>query len=79
MASTFDVALTDTPVFVDPTGRRVWLGRRLLVAAFVVASAFLIGLVAAIVAIGHPDECSVAVTLHSAATSAGAPASGCRP
>lgn len=75
MAVTFDVALPATPVFVDPTGRRVRLGRRLLLGMFVMALVFLIGLVVATVVIGQPNDCSLTASPHSATTTA----SGCRP
>ncbi len=65
MAVAFDVALPDTPVFVDPSGRRVVLGRRLLILAFAVALAFLVGLLAAAVSVGHPDHCLPAVAQQS--------------
>lgn len=75
MAVTLDAARSDTPVFVDPTGRRVGRARRLLVAAFLAASIFLIALTAATVVVGRPHGCPPAPGTAAAA----AIETGCRP
>lgn len=67
-------SVLQAPVFVDPTGRRVAFGRRLMALVCVGAVTFVVAVLAAIVVVGHPSDCAGLLVRTSSTAVA-----GCRP